>query len=117
MTTLIAWALIFIDGATDEGSIIKFLLDGLHTSNLKNKIIDLITLIAITFAGYLLFRQNFNSKYFAIIYLILLLKIIRHIKIGHYSWFLDTRTIVPFIIFLFLAFVSIWTQNTKTNKT
>lgn len=117
MTALLTWSLIFIDGATDEGPIIKFLLDGLQTSNLKNKIIDIVSIISLLTAAYFLIRQDFKRIVFTLVYLALLIDIIRHIHFHHFSWFMQTKTLVPTVLFLIFSLASILTIKNGTSKT
>lgn len=117
LTALLTWSLIFIDGATDEGPIIKFLLNGLQTSNLKNKIIDIVSIISLLTAAYFLIRQDFRRIVFSLVYIALLLNIIRHIDFRYSSWFMQTKTILPTILFLTFSLTSILTIKNGTSKT
>lgn len=116
LTTLVTWSLIFIDGATDEGPIIKFLLEGLHSSNIKNKIIDIASIISLLTAAYFLIRQDFRRIVFVLIYVALLLNIMRHVDFQYFSWFTQTRTILPTILFLIFAFISTLTIKSRTSE-
>ena len=117
LTTLMAWSLIFIDGSTDEGPIIKFLFYGLQTSNLKNKITDIASIISLLTAIYLLIKQDFKQFVFALVYFVLLLDILRHIDLQYFSWFTQTRSILPTTLFLVFALSSIFTIKNGTNET
>jgi hypothetical protein len=117
LTALLTWSLIFIDGATDEGPIIKFLLNGLQTSNLKNKIIDIVSIISLLTAAYFLIRQDFRRIVFSLVYIALLLNIIRHIDFRYSSWFMQTKTILPTILFLTFSLTSILSIKNRTSKT
>jgi hypothetical protein len=117
LTALLTWSLIFIDGATDEGPIIKFLLDGLQTSNLKNKIIDIVSITSLLTATYFLIRQDFKRIVFALVYLALLINIVRHIDFQYFSWFMQTKTLLPTILFLIFSLTSLLTIKNGTSKT
>ena len=112
-STLLSWSLIFIDGSIEEGPIIQFLINGLNTMNIINRVVDILSLFALSTAVYYLIRQNFKPGIFSLIYLLLLIKFYRHINFHHSDWIFQNRTLLPFIAFFILAITSIWTMRKR----
>ena len=100
----------------DEGPIIKFLYTE-QTSNLKHKISDHASITAFVLFAYLIIRQEFKRFIFVFIYVALLLNILRHINLHYYSWYLETRTILPTILFIAISLTSILTMKNKKTDT
>jgi len=112
-STLLSWSLIFIDGSIEEGPIIQFLINGLNTMNIINRVVDILSLFALSTAVYFLIRQNFKPGIFSSIYLLLFIKFYRHIDFHYSDWIFQNRTLLPFIAFFILAITSIWTMRKR----
>ena len=115
----IAWLTVFIDGVTDEGFLVTFLTDGLRSANPWSKVTDFLSLLALGMSLCIVISgwKHALSLLLAI-YLVFALKLFRQFTDmdGYYSWIWLPRTLIPTVLFVLLAAVSIFFRYRSTSR-